>query len=176
VHRRDEEIMEAVGRGDRQALGTLVERYHGPLLAFFDRMLAGDRATAEDLTQETFIRLLRQASYSPERAFRPWLYAVAANLARDHIRQAARRPALDARALEMLEDTASGPEARAVAASAVSDIARAVASLPEEYRVTLVLRYGNDLSLEDIATSLDIPVGTVKSRLSVGLRRLRGLL
>src|SRR5580704_13873227 len=106
--------MGAVGEGDRTALEILVSRYHAQLLGFFFRILAGDRATAEDLTQETFVRLLRQTTYSPGRAFRPWLFAVAVNLARDHLRQVARRPAGDDRVLAALEDTRPGPEALAV--------------------------------------------------------------
>jgi RNA polymerase sigma factor (sigma-70 family) len=176
VHRSDEDIMGAVGEGDRAALEALVYRYHAQLLGFFFRMLAGDRATAEDLTQETFIRLLRQTTYSRDRAFRPWLFAVAANLARDHLRQASRRPFRDDQPFETLEDPKPGPEALAIAGALVDDIARAVARMPEEYRMTLILRYGSDLSLEEIAAVLDIPLGTVKSRLSVGLRRLRDAL
>jgi len=176
VLRRDEEIMGAVGQGDRASLEVLVSRYHSQLLGFFFRMLAGDRATAEDLTQETFVRLLRQTTYSPGRPFRPWLFAVAANLARDHLRQASRRPAPDDPALAALEDPGPGPEARAVTGAVIDDVARAVAGMPEEYRVTLILRYGNDLSLEEVAAALEIPLGTVKSRLSVGLRRLRDAL
>ena len=84
--------MEAVGRGDGPSLEVLVSRYHAQLLGFFFRMLAGDRATAEDLVQETFVKLLRQSTYSPDRAFRPWLFAVAANLARDHLRKASPAP------------------------------------------------------------------------------------
>lgn len=168
--------MEAVSRGDGPSLEVLVSRYHAQLLGFFFRMLAGDRATAEDLVQETFVKLLRQSTYSPDRAFRPWLFAVAANLARDHLRKASRRPAVDDAAFAALEDPRPGPEALAVTGSIVGDVAKAVAKMPQEYRVTLILRYGNELSLEEIAAVLDIPIGTVKSRLSVGLRALRGAL
>lgn len=168
--------MGAVSEGDRAALEVLVSRYHAQLLGFFFRMLAGDRAAAEDLTQETFIRLLRQTTYSPDRPFRPWLYAVAANVARDHLRQASRRLVRDDQRLETMEDPKPGPESVAITGALVNDVARAVALLPEEYRVTLILRFGNDLSLDDIAVALDIPLGTVKSRLSVGLRKLRDAL
>ena len=105
--------MEAVGRGDGPSVEFLVSRYHAQLLGFFFRMLVGDRATAEDLIQETFVKLLRQSTYSPDRAFRPWLFAVAANLARDHLRKASRRPAVDDAAFAALEDPRPGPEALA---------------------------------------------------------------
>jgi DNA-directed RNA polymerase specialized sigma24 family protein len=78
--------MSAVMDGDPGALAELVRRHRGPLLGFFYRMLDGDRALAEDLVQETFVRLLRQRTYAAGRAFKPWLYTVAANLARDHRR------------------------------------------------------------------------------------------
>jgi RNA polymerase sigma-70 factor, ECF subfamily len=80
--------MSAVMAGDRAALEELVRRHQGPLLGFYYRMLGGDRPLAEDLVQETFLRLLRQRTYTPSRAFKPWLYAVATNLARDHRRAA----------------------------------------------------------------------------------------
>jgi len=85
--------MAALMAGDRTALDELVRRHQGQLLGFFFRMLDGDRPQAEDLVQETFLRLLRQRTYAPGRAFKPWLYAVATNLARDHLRAARSWPA-----------------------------------------------------------------------------------
>ena len=110
--------MSAVMAGDRSALEELVRRHQGPLLGFFFRMLDGDRAQAEDLVQETFLRLLNQRTYSPARAFKPWLYAVATNLARDHRRAARARPA-DAcdEALAMRPDPSPGPDERAFSAA-----------------------------------------------------------
>ena len=169
--------MSAVMAGDRSALEELVRRHQGPLRGFFFRMLDGDRAQAEDLVQETFLRLLRQRTYEPRRAFKPWLYAVAANLARDHLRAAVARPAGPGDdVLALLPDRAPGPDQRAVAAAEARRVAEALGQLGEDVRATLVLRYANDLSLADVAAALGVPVGTVKSRLNAGTRRLRELL
>ena len=169
--------MSAVMTGDRTAVEELVHRHQGPLLGFFFRMLDGDRAQAEDLVQEAFLRLLQQRTYDPQRAFKPWLYAVAANLARDHLRTARARPVGPGdQLLALLPDRAPGPDQRAVAAAEARRVADALARLSEDVRATLVLRYANDLSLADIAATLDVPVGTVKSRLNAGTRRLRELL
>jgi len=169
--------MSAVMAGDRTALEELVRRHQGPLLGFFFRMLDGDRAQAEDLVQETFLRLLRQRTYAPERAFKPWLYAVATNLARDHQRAARSWPAGPGdELLARLPDRAPGPDQRAVAAAEARRVAEALGRLGADVRATLVLRYANDLTLADVAAALDVPVGTVKSRLNAGTRRLRELL
>src|SRR5215469_16480873 len=169
--------MTAVMAGDGAALEELVRRHQGPLLGFFFRMLDGDRPQAEDLVQETFLRLLRQRTYGPGRAFKPWLYAVATNLARDHLRAARSWPAGPGdEALALLPDLAPGPDERAVAALETRRVAAALGRLGDDVRATLVLRYANDLTLADIAAALDVPVGTVKSRLNAGTRRLRELL
>jgi RNA polymerase sigma-70 factor, ECF subfamily len=177
MSRSDEELMDAVAHGDSRALGDLIERYHAPLRRFFAQLLAWDRTAADDLVQETFVRLLRQRTYSPKRAFRPWLYAVAHNLAKDYwLRQSREPAALGSKfdeAAASLEETSPGPEERVEAKDELSRIRQALSRLPEEYRLTLVLRFGQDLQLAEIASVLGIPLGTVKSRLSVGARKLR---
>lgn len=169
--------MSAVMAGDGAALEQLVRRHQGPLLGFFYRMLGGDRALAEDLVQDTFLRLLRQRTYRPPLAFRPWLYAVASNVARDHRRAARSRPAgAGDELLALLPDPAPGPDERAAAMLEATRLGDALARLGEDVRATLVLRYANDLSLADISAVLGVPLGTVKSRLNAGTRRLRELL
>ncbi len=164
--------------GDTAALAAIVERYYGPILSYLYRLSGGRRQVAEDLAQETFLRLMQQDSYRPDRAFRPWLYAIATNLARDHVRAATRddRASEDAAALLDLADGAPGPDVLAEAAEAGQAIARAFRQIGEEYRAALLLRFYHGLSLNEIAEALGIPLGTVKSRLSVGTRRLRDLL
>jgi RNA polymerase sigma-70 factor (ECF subfamily) len=173
----DEALMEALSNGDASSLDELVLRYQAPLLGFFYRALAGHRATAADLVQDTFIRVLRTRSYRPGRPFRPWLFAIAANVLRSH-RQAATRVPSSAgdELLDAAVDPRPGPEASAAGAAFTQQVGAAIASLPEEYRVTLLLRFGADLSLAEIAATLEVPLGTVKSRLFEGTRRLRELL
>ncbi len=175
----DEELMARVAHGDREALAALVDRYYAPLLGYLYRLVGGDRALAEDLAQETFVRLLRPAGYQPGRACRPWLYAIATNLARDHAKSATvRRQATPASedALLALHDRSPGPEEHALRAEDASRIAAAVGALGSDYREVILLRFYHGLSLAEIAEALAIPLGTVKSRLSVGVRRLRALL
>lgn len=176
----DEVLMAAVMNGDGAALATLVERHHSPLLGYLYRLVGGDRPLAEDLCQETFACLLRQRSYQAGRPFKPWLYAIATNLARDHRKSAAvcrvQPGAESEETLLILQDTTPGPEEQALAAEQIQEVAAALARLGAEYRVTLLLRFYHGFSLQEIAETLRVPLGTVKTRLSVGTRRLRALL
>lgn len=171
----DEQVLAALLVGERDALAELVARYQGPLTGYLDRLVGGDWALAQDLVQETFMRVLRQHADRGARPFKPWLYAIATNLARDHFKSAAVRRATrwDDHFDERLVDDAAGPEDQALAVERGADIVCALATLGAEYRATLALRFYNEMSLQEIAETLDVPIGTVKSRLSVGLRRLR---
>lgn len=172
----DETLMARAMRGQTAPLATLVDRYYGPILGYLFRLTGGQRQMAEDLAQETFLRLMQQGSYQPGRAFRPWIFAIATNLARDHLRAATRHATEPEAVLDAVEDATPGPEALALAAEAGQAVASAFAQLGAEYRAALLLRLYHGLSLHEIAEALDIPLGTVKSRLSVGTRRLRDLL
>jgi RNA polymerase sigma-70 factor (ECF subfamily) len=176
----DKTLMAAVMAGDGAALATLVERHHSSLLGYLYRLVGGDRPLAEDLCQETFLRLLHQQHYQPDRPFKPWLYAIATNLTRDHFKSAAvsraQWQAEQDETLLGLCDPTPGPEERTLTAEQGAAIAAAFAQLGEEYRATLLLRFYQGLSLQDIADVLQVPLGTVKSRLSVGTHRLRALL
>ena len=176
----DEQLMARLMAGDEAALAALVVRHHSPLLGYLFRLCQGDRALAEDLVQESFIRVLRQVSYQAGRPFKPWLYAIATNLARDYFKSAAVRyteaTSPDDASLTGLCDIAPGPEELALSAEKGSEVAAALGQLGPEYRAAVVLRFYNGLSLQEIAQTLQIPLGTVKSRLSVGTHRLRDLL
>jgi len=171
----DESLMAAVMHGSHDAFAELVDRHYSLILGYLYRHSGGDRLLAEDLTQETFLRLLRKPGYEHGRPFRPWLYAIASHLAHDHFKSAAVRhhtvydAATDRAAAAMAPD----PEDQVLAADETRAVAAAIGQLAEEYRATLLLRFYNGLSLAEIAEALDIPLGTVKSRLSVGTRRLR---
>lgn len=175
----DEQLMARAMRGNHAALACLVERYYASVLAYLYRLVGQNRPLAEDLAQEAFLRLLQQETYDPRRAFRPWLFAIATNLARDHFKSAATRhtqPGLEGAALVAMADAAPGPEERALTSEQGAAVAVAIGQLSEEYRVAILLRFYRGLSIQEIAQALDIPLGTVKSRLSVGTRRLRTLL
>jgi RNA polymerase sigma-70 factor (ECF subfamily) len=171
----DEHLLAEVLAGEMEALAELVRRYQQPLTNYLARLLGSDWALAQDLTQESFLRVLRQHASRGRRPFKPWLYTIATNLARDHFKSAATRREvwLEPELAVGFIDTTPGPEDSALRVEEQAVLRCALGSLPDRYRVTLLLRFFADLSLQDIAAALDIPIGTVKSRISVGLRRLR---
>jgi RNA polymerase sigma-70 factor (ECF subfamily) len=172
----DEQLAVKIQSGDRTALAVLVERHHSPLLGFLYRMTDGNRPLAEDLTQEAFIRILKGISaYEYPRPFKTWLYAIATNLVRDHFKSAPVRRAVTADGMEFLADEGD-LEGDMLNAAAENAVAGALRSLPDHQREVVILRYYQNLSLAEIGLTLALPVGTVKSRLSLGLRRLRALL
>jgi RNA polymerase sigma-70 factor, ECF subfamily len=175
--RSDEQLMAAVMAGDQVALAALVTRHHGPLLGYLYRLVGGDQQLAEDLVQETLLHVLRQRTYQAGRPFKPWLYAIATNLARDYFKSAAARMSRCSEdteeALLSLSDREPSPEDRVLAAEQGGEVRAALAQLGEDYRIVVVLRFYQGFSLQEIAEALHIPLGTVKSRLSVGVHRLR---
>lgn len=176
----DEQLMTAVMTGDQVALAGLVTRHHAPLLGYLYRLVGGDRQLAEDLVQEALLHVLRQSTYQAGRPFKPWLYMIATNLARDYFKSAvvrkSRRVCNEEEALLHLYDEEPSPEERVLAAEQGSEVRAALAQLRVEYRIVLVLRFYQGFSLQEIAETLHIPLGTVKSRLSVGVHRLRTIL
>jgi RNA polymerase sigma-70 factor, ECF subfamily len=173
----DEELMRRVMEGDEAALRLLVERHHRGLLAYLHRLSGGDRAEAEDLVQETLLRVVRGRTYRTGSPFRPWLFAIATNVARDEFRRHARRPSTSGdSALASMSSNTPDPAATAVSTDERRRVAAAIATLAIEYRAVLLMRFFHDMTLDAIAGALDVPVGTVKSRLYTGVRQLRGLL
>jgi RNA polymerase sigma-70 factor (ECF subfamily) len=165
----DEELMAAVARGDERALGALIDRHAARLHGFLVRV-AGDRDDADDLLQETWIRVARGArTFDVARRVRPWLYGIAANLARDlHRRRAVRARA--AREERSAAATAPAPAFRPVDGM---DLRARLARLPDRLREALVLRFYEGLDEAEMAEALGIPKGTVKSRVHGAIRELR---
>ena len=162
--------------GDAGALETLVQRYHAPLLAHLYRVLA-DSQLAEDLVQETFIRLIRDAQgYCYPRPFRPWLYAIAHHLACNyHTSAYARRVELRAE-LPAVQAHEPDPAEWFERWERHHGLRQALTQLSIEQREVLSLRFGQELSISETATILSIPPGTVKSRTFTALRLLRASL
>jgi RNA polymerase sigma-70 factor, ECF subfamily len=174
----DEALAQGIKQGNRQHLALLVERHHSPLIGFLYRMTDGDRTLAEDLAQESFLKVMRAIDqYQHPRPFKPWLYQIATNLVRDHYKRAETRRAVGmSDEVEWTGDDEPLPEEALVLDAEVQQVALALRSLPDHQRETIILRYYQELSLGEIAEILAVPVGTVKSRLSLGLGRLRELL
>lgn len=172
----DETLAQRLQTGDRSAAATLIERHHNALIGYLYRLARDDRPLAEDLAQETFIRLIRGiARYEYPRPFKPYLYQIATNLARDHFKSAGTRRVSPLEDGEWC-DPDSDPETALSSALEARQAAALLAELPNLQREAILLRYFQELSLAEMAAVLGVPVGTVKSRLSLGLKRLRGLL
>ncbi len=171
----DEDLFAAYRGGDQAAFELLFRRYQGPLGRHLERMM-DDRAAAEDLVVETFQRLhVHRDRFRAGAAIRPWVYTIARNLARNRHRRTrlsrwlpldvldAARPALDPRP--------PGPEAEVG-----QRVGAALGALPSPQREACSLRLLGELTLEEIAGVTGASLGTVKSRLFYGQRRLRELL
>jgi RNA polymerase sigma-70 factor, ECF subfamily len=163
---------------DMELLADLVERCQHRLVRYL-LYLTGRRDYAEDLAQETWIRLLQRGSqYNGRQRFDPWLFAIARNLAIDYLRR--KRKGLEAASLpddrdEILLVSSSGPtpfEAAARSQDAIR-LAGQLQILSPLYREALLLRFQEDLSLAEIAQVLGAPVTTVTSRIYRGLAALR---
>jgi RNA polymerase sigma-70 factor (ECF subfamily) len=169
----DEVLYAAVQRGDHPALAVLVERYHAALQRFLYRM-TGDAAAAEDLVQEAFVRMITFRGKTPTR-FKPWAYTIAANLARDSFRSAAyQREVMDP--FDGSSELEQRTEDQSLHIDNHQQITRVLQCISPEQRVVILLRYYDELSLEEIAMVCGVPLGTVKSRLYGGLRHLKALL
>lgn len=173
--RSDEELLAQHLAGKPGAFDALVARYVDELYGFLVRFV-GNTAVADDLVQETLLQVhLAAGAFDPTRSFRPWLYTIAANKARDYLRGRGRRveQSLDTRGPDdQRPDPAQSIEADgpSVAAEAGAQEVRervrvVIAQMPEHLRLILVLGYYQQMPYAGIAEILGIPVGTVKSRL-----------
>jgi len=165
----DGELLERIGRGDRPAFEELYRRYVRAVLALALRRI-GDRGRAEDAVQDAFVSIWRSArTYDPGRGpGAPWLYAVARNAITDGLRRAPDPTA------ELQDGPASDPDPseRAQQSWTAWRIHRALEVLPEHERPLIELAYWRGLSQSEIADSLGIPLGTVKTRTRSALARL----
>jgi RNA polymerase sigma factor (sigma-70 family) len=173
---RDEDgLVERARRGDTAAYEELVHRYQG--IAFRTAyVVAGSAADAEDAAQEAFVKAYRALGrFRPGAPFRPWLLQIVANEARNRRRSAGRRVGLELRlaAEGPSGDAAPSPEAALVASERRGELLAALERLREDERLVVACRFFLDLSEEETAAALGIRKGTVKSRQSRALARLR---
>jgi len=173
--RSDEQLLADHLAGVTGPFDCLVARYTNELYAFLCRFVA-DNTVAEDLIQETFVQVhLAAASFDSARSFRPWIYTIAANKARDHLRSRGRRQlySLDSTGAD---DGGRAPSQNLAAADASlpelvdaeeqkAVVRELISRMPEHLRLILTLGYYQQLPYAEIAEVLEIPVGTVKSRL-----------
>ncbi len=166
----DRDLIASAQQGDRQAFTKLVSRHQRSVVSLTFRM-CGDLRLAEDAAQEAFVRVWQNLkSYKPQYAFRSWLYRIAANAALDSLRR--ERPTADIDSLS-LADFRTSPEQSAEENERAAHVRRAIAQLSESLRVVLILREYQGLYYQEIADALDIPIGTVMSRLNSARAQLR---
>ncbi len=173
----DEQLLERfVKRKDRTALAALAQRHERALLGLAGGLLGGRRELACDAVQETWLRVIRYGlSFNGRSSFKTWLYRIVVNQCRNL--HAARPPEPPtAEAAETVPLAAPGPERNAEAVDQRQALRAAVASLTPEQREIVLLCYHEHATHAQAAEILDIPVGTLKSRLHAALRELRGRL
>ena len=169
----DDELLERIRLGDSSALDDLLRRHHPRLHSVCFRIL-GHRSDADDAAQNAMVSIARNvANFDGRSSFSTWAYRIATNAALDELRRRRRRPrpSLD---IDREQENVADPRADR-ARDALENrelVERALAALPEEFRVALVLRDVADLDYEQIAVILDVPIGTVRSRIARGRARL----
>jgi RNA polymerase sigma-70 factor (ECF subfamily) len=182
----DEDLLLRFRRGQTEAFGALVRRYERELFGYLRRYV-GDATMAEDVFQNTFLQVyLRSGQYDSSRPVRPWLYTIATHQAIDALRRNGRHQAVrldEAHAdngegdvvglLEMLESAGPSPLESVTAQERRERIRATVDALPELLRQVLLLAYYQGLKYREIADILEVPVGTVKSRLHAALVKLQ---
>lgn len=172
----DEQLLQLLKRGDMAALDALVSRYHAPIQAYMQRMLQ-NYALAEDLAQECFVRVIDAVRRNRLPVlFKPWVYKIATNLCRDYWRKGStgEQPVEQAH-FEAL----AAPDNVAQAYEQQLERERVIAALGElapERRQLLVLRFYQELKLEEIAEVLDIPLSTAKTRLYDTIKQMNRIL
>ncbi len=182
----DEELLALFRKGRRDAFSVLVRRYEGELYGYLRRYL-GDGELAEDVFQNTFVQVFTKLDqYETGRPVRPWLYTIATHQAIDALRRQGRHQAVSLdqerdelagaefpQLMGLLESRGPGPLEQLQGDERRQLVRASVERLPDFLRQVVVLAYFQGLKYKDIADILDIPVGTVKSRLHAALMRLQ---
>lgn len=180
----DLNLIQALQAGDDAALDTLMERHREPLFRFVFRYLQND-AVAQDVVQETFVRCYFKArKYRPKASVKTWLYSIAVNLSRDHLRRVGRNrsvsldapPDREGAQAPVVEDTGVLPNDQAVLRDRHRELQRAIDRLPEKLREPLILYSLEGKSQHEVAEILGTTVKTIELRIYHAKTKLRQLL
>ena len=175
----DKRIIEAVLAGRVVQFGSLVERYQKPIYSFMLR-LTGSPSDAEDLTQEVFVRAFEKLrQFKQDRRFFPWLYTIAVNRGRDHLRKKGLRRKLFAEEPEnspYKNPAADEGGGKLECVLIMGEIVDAMAKMPSSYREPLLLYYREEFTIKEIAAALKISPTAVKARLHRGRKMLKRLI
>ena len=185
--RSDEELLKLFRAGNASAFDALVHRYEGELFGYLNRYLR-NRELAEDTFQTTFMTVYQKAeTFEEGKRFKPWLYAIATNQAIDASRKRKRRQTISlenewdngessAKAgslRDVLESNNEKPDSSAMMDEKKVQVRKAIDTLPENLRQVLLLAYFHEFKYQEISEVLEIPLGTVKSRLHAALEKFQ---
>lgn len=167
----DYALIRAIQSGDMVAFNTMVDRYKNRLMNVIGRMLSSTEE-AEDVVQETFVRVYQhRQSFNFQHCFSTWIYTIALNLARNELRKRKKFKFLEISDMQGNEaEIAVDPE---IPNNFPKLLERAVKDLPEKYRAAFILRDVQELAYNEVAVVLDVPLGTVKSRVNRARQMLR---
>ncbi len=175
----DETLIARFQQGDVQAFDVLVRRYKDQLLNYVYRFV-GNRVDAEDIVQETFLRVFKNKHYYKEIAkFSTWVYTIAGNLAKTELRRRKRRKVFSVSNFVNEErdydipDMDQTPEQKVDGSLKDDIIQKAIDKLPSKFKEVILLRDVQGFSYEEISQILNIPLGTVKSRVNRGRLKLQ---
>ena len=184
----DEQLLQEHRRGQAERFELLVRRYSQELFRFAYRLL-GSPAAAEDIVQETFLQVhLSMERFDVSRRFRPWVFTIAANKARDYLRSQKRRPEVPLDAVadgssdggasfsDLLSGRSVAPAVALEREERSSRVRQLVEQLPLYLKEVLVLGYYHGFAYKEMANLLDVPIGTIKSRLHSAVAKMGDLI
>lgn len=182
----DKKLVQAYRRGEQDAFAELVKRHGTGLLGYLLKV-TDDRQTAEDIFQETFLKVHHKADKLKTENFKSWLYKIATNLVIDRHRASARLRTAElhtavcgddstADIYDLVADKAPGPGEAVAAVETAQAVRQALAALPPRQKMTLVLAYYQQLSYRQVAEIMDCSVGTVKAQMFKALKKLATIL
>jgi len=169
----DKALISQALTGDQEAYKRLLQKYHNAIYHLIVRMI-GYQPEVEDLTQEAFIKAFNAlATFNEEFAFSTWLYKIATNNCIDFLRKRKLKTFSIDKPLQSsdgeyqfeIPDTSYLPDQDLLQTQQTDTIQKAIDKLPEKYRIVIVMRHQQELSYEDIAAELDLPLGTVKAHI-----------
>ncbi len=170
----DEALLAACGTGDPNALGALFDRFHEAVYRFAGRLATTDELARDDLVQATFLEIRRTASsFRGPSSVRTWIFGVAANVARHTLRSERRRRARQAKYVEQLHSVPAPIDESVEQRKLLARIEAAIADLPRDLQVTVILCDLERLPAAEVARVLAIPEGTLWRRLHTARKSLR---